>query len=192
MSVNKGCNSEHNEASLGAGMRRESTSSRSQTKAAQLQRWSLQKQSSRELNNFFIQQYLFVFLSLTQETFRLFYSPMNCWREWQPLISCCSHSWACIYRELPALKLPEENLAWFSSLSSSVGWNSSFLKFLAPACSALHLQFTGSCYSRMSWQLNTHIQMRVPLLGSTGHEQEVQGLLFTACPSPGRNPAPHY
>lgn len=73
---------------------------------------------------------------------------MSCWREWQPLISCCSHSRACIYRELPALKLPEENLAWFSSLSSFVGWNSSFLKFLSPApfryiCSSLEAAIQG-------------------------------------------------
>lgn len=110
---------------------------------------------------------------------------MSCRREWQPLIS--SHSWACIYREIPALKLTEESVAWFSSLSSSVGWNSSFLRFLAPAYSALHLQFTGSCYSRMSWQLNTHIQMCESLLGSTLHDQEVQELLFTSCPFPDRN-----
>lgn len=38
-----------------------------------------------------------------------------------------------MHTDLLALKLPDENPAGFSGLSSSVRWNSSFLRFLATA-----------------------------------------------------------
>lgn len=104
--------------------------------------------------------------------------PGSYWRQRQPVISRCINSRAHVYRDLLALKLPEENLTRFSSLNTSVGWNSSFLKFLATARSVLHLQFTGGCCLRVSWRFNTYVQTHVPQLRSTERDQEEEDWLL--------------